>query len=261
MTVDVKHWLRDHAGKVLVCGTGALLALSVFSLGTSLLAGESDEAERQAARLIVKLENDLAAAQDALENRHEALLTALPGVDTERVRHDAATGRSILLSLTDSSASSRDVKQTQVLLDARYEFLDNGSRVLTEFIPEWMTATGSSRGVGTVYTPAQLDIDVSGIHGQDYSYAGVTRMDPVAVSGPDSASEYVVFTYRTAQDGTVTSLDAYRASDKTRDLLAAAGEEHGAAATGRAATPTTTATATRAPTPTPTPAPTRSTGG
>ncbi|WP_424863105.1 hypothetical protein [Streptomyces sp. MMS24-I29] len=254
MTGNVKHWLRDHAGKVLVCGTGALLALSVVSLGTSLLAGESDEAETQAAQLIAKLEDDLVAAQDALETKHEALLTALPGVDTERVRRDAATGRSVLLSLTDSSASSRDVKQTQVLLDARYEFLDTGSRALTEFIPEWMTTTGSGRGVGTVYTPAQLDIDVSGIHGQDYSYVGVARMDPVAVSGPDSAkSEYVVLTYRTAQDGAVTSLDVYRASDKTRDLLVAAGEEHGAAETGRAATPTPTAT--------PTPASTRSTGG
>jgi hypothetical protein len=64
--------------------------------------------------------------------------------------------------------------------------------------------------------------------GLNYSYTGVARLDPVRV-GPDqnsaAKSEFVVFTYSTSQDGTVTSLDAYRASSKTRDALAAASEE------------------------------------
>ncbi|MFD4681263.1 hypothetical protein [Streptomyces sp. NPDC058461] len=167
-------------------------------------------------------------ARAKLATQHTALLVQLPGVDIERVNRDRATGRSLLLSLTDSSASTRTVKEQQVLLDASYGVLDHKSRVRTEFVPEWMTATGATKGAGTTYTLADLDIDVSRTQGLNYSYTGVAPFDPVRV-GPDrnsaAKSEFVVFTYATSQDGTTTSLNAYRSSRKTRDALAAASEE------------------------------------
>lgn len=53
---------------------------------------------------------------------------------------------------------------------------------------------------------ADLDIDVSRVQGLSYSYTAVVRVDP-------------------SRDGTVTSLDAYRAPSKTRTALAAASGE------------------------------------
>lgn len=143
-------------------------------------------------------------------------------MDAERADRDRATARSVLLSLTDSSASSRTVRETQVALDARYGFLGNSSRSLTEFIPEWMAATGAGQGAGTAYQLADFDADVIAVKGLDYAYAGVARLDPVSVDGkPTAKSEYVVFTFATGQDGTVASFEAYRASARTRDQLAA----------------------------------------
>ncbi|MGW5927732.1 hypothetical protein ACWF2L_15985 [Streptomyces anulatus] len=228
MNEEIKDMLRQHAGKILLGGTGALLALSVFTLGSSLLSDGPAATDTQAGALVRRLEGNLGDAQTKLATQHKALLAQLPGMDIERVTRDRGTGRSLLLSLTDSSASTRAVKEQQVLLDARYGFLDHESRVLAGFVPEWMTATGATKGAGTTYTLADLDIDVSRVRGLDYSYTGVARLDPVRV-GPHqngaAKSEFVVFTYSTSQDGTVTSLDAYRASSKTRDALAATSEE------------------------------------
>ncbi|MFE0136719.1 hypothetical protein ACFWY6_34925 [Streptomyces sp. NPDC059037] len=228
MKEEIKDKLRQHAGKILLGGTGALLALSVVTLGASLLSDSPAASDTQADAVVHKLEGNLGDARAKLATQHTALLVQLPGMDIERVDRDRATGRSLLLSLTDSSASTRTVKEQQVLLDARYAFLDHKSRVLTEFVPEWMTATGATKGAGTTYTLADLDIDVSRVQGLNYSYTGVARLDPVRV-GPDqnsaAKSEFVVFTYSTSQDGTVTSLDAYRASSKTHDAPAAASEE------------------------------------
>ncbi|WP_405749010.1 hypothetical protein OG232_03735 [Streptomyces sp. NBC_01411] len=228
MKEEIKDKLRQHAGKILLGGTGALLALSVVSLGAGLLSDGPAASDAQADAVVQKLESNLGHARAKLATQHTALLVQLPGMDIERVNRDRATGRSLLLSLTDSSTSTRTVKEQQVLLDARYGFLDHKSRVLTEFVPEWMTATGATKGAGTTYTLADLEMDVSRVQGLNYSYTGVARLDPVRV-GPDqnsaAKSEFVLFTYSTSHDGTVTSLDAYRASSKTRDALAVANEE------------------------------------
>jgi hypothetical protein len=225
---ESKEKLRQQAGKILLGGTGVLLALSVVTLGASLPSDDPAAGDAQADALIQKLEGSLGDAQIKLATHHTALMAQLPGMDIERVNRDRATGRSLLLSLTDSSASTRTVKEQQVLLDARYGFLDHESRALTEFVPEWMTETGATKGAGTTYTLADLDIHVSRVQGLNYSYTGVARLDPVRV-GPNQIStansEFVVFTYSISQDGTVTSLSAYRAAAKTRDALVAASEE------------------------------------
>ncbi|MFD7668103.1 hypothetical protein [Streptomyces sp. NPDC059788] len=228
MNEEIKDRLRQHAGKVLLGGTGALLTLSAVTLGASLLSDRPAASDPQAKAVARNLEGKLSDARAKLATQHAALLAQLPGMDIERVNRDRTTGRSLLLSLTDSSASLRTVKEQQVLLDARYAFLDHVSRVLTEFVPEWMTATGATKGAGTTYTLADLDIDVSRVQGLNYAYTGVARLDPVRI-GPKQTSatksEFVVFTYSTSQGGAVTSLDACRASSKTRDALAAANDD------------------------------------
>ncbi|MCQ6272050.1 hypothetical protein M8J71_16385 [Pseudarthrobacter sp. R1] len=222
MIEDVKDWVRARAGKVLVCSTGTLLALSLLSLALALLADGSADADAKADQLIVQLQGKQEDAQSALETKHARLLAALPGMDAERADRDRAAARSVLLSLTDSSAASRTVKETQAALDARYAFLGTSSRILTEFIPEWMAATGAGKGAGTAYQLADFDVDVAAVKGLDYSYIGVARLDPVSADGKSTAkSEYVVFTFATGQDGTVASFEAYRASGRTRDQLVA----------------------------------------
>jgi hypothetical protein len=240
---DVEDWLRDRAGTVLVGCTGALLALALLVLGSSQFGGGADAAQTKADKLVGRLNRDLTAAQADLKIKHEKLLADLPGVDVERADRDEAMGRSVLLSLTDSSASTRTVGQTQVLLDARYAFLTPTSRTLTEFIPEWMAATGSGQRQARTYALRELTIDVSGVQGLDYTYVGMARLEPISASGSTTAgSEYVVFTYSTKHDGTVSSFEAYGVSSRTRAALVAADQQQKSAETDdtRTAAPTST---------------------
>lgn len=48
MIEDAKDWVRARAGKVLVCSTGTLLALSLLSLVPALLADGSADADSKA---------------------------------------------------------------------------------------------------------------------------------------------------------------------------------------------------------------------
>lgn len=214
---DIKEWLRPRAGVVLCTATAIALALSLFSLVGIPGSDPQAEAEAEAQQMIEDLEADLTEAEDSLHSKHEKLLSQLPGMDIERVTRDQARGRSLVLTLADSSSTSRSVKEVQRGLDDRYEFLDETSRTLTEFIPVWMEATS-----GTDYVLADLQISLRGVQGLDYSYVGLARLDPAEVDGEAPAgakSEFVIFTYLTANDGTVTSLEAYRASPSTRDAL------------------------------------------
>ncbi|MBD0673910.1 hypothetical protein [Streptomyces sp. CBMA156] len=167
---EIKDRLRQHSGKIRLGSSGALLALSVFTLVSGLLSDGPAARDTQSDALVQRLEGNLGDAKTTLATQHAALLAQLPGMDIEKVNRDWATGRSLPLSLTGSSASTRTVKEQQVLLDARYGFLDHESRALTEFVPEWMTATGAAKGAGTTYTLAALDIGVNRVQGLNYSY-------------------------------------------------------------------------------------------
>lgn len=230
---DVKYWLRDHAGKVLVGVTGAMLAISLVSLGGSILDDGSAGAEVKAQQLKIKLQKDAQAAQASLTTKHEKLLAGLPGIDSERVARDQASGRSVLLSLTDTSSASYGLKEAQLDLDGRYDFLDEKSRALTEFLPEWLAATGGSKGPGTAYALRSIEIDPAGVQALDYSYVGVARLDPVSTDGKPSTAkpEYVVFQYQTKQDGSVTRFEANRLSSGSRDALLAAEQKKAAGPT------------------------------
>lgn len=224
---DAKDWLRDHAGKVLVGATGALLALSLISLGSALLDDGSGGAEAQAGQIKAGLVKDAEAAESSLQTALEKLLADLPGIDVERVKRDQASGRSVLLSLTDTSASSRGLEAAQLELDERYDFLGPGSRALTEFLPEWLATTGGSKGPGIAYALTTVEIYPSGVQALNYSYVGLARLDPISTDGEPSTAkpEYVAFQYTTEQDGSITGFETSRLSSRSRDALVAADQK------------------------------------
>jgi hypothetical protein len=221
---DVKRWARARAGTVMVCTTGALLALSLLALGGAVLGRGSEDADANADRLVARLQGDLEGAQGDRDARHAGLMAQLPGMDPERAASDRATARSVLLSLTETSATSRSTEEAQAALDARYDFLGPGSWTLTGFVPEWMAATAGGQGKRTPYRLSSVEVDATSVMGLDYAYAGLARLDPVSPDGQGIAkSEFVVFTFSTRQDGMVSAFEAYRASSRTRDQLLAQG--------------------------------------
>ena len=221
MTGNTSSLMRRYAGKALVGTMGVLLVGSLAVLGGSLTDTGPTLAQAQAGQEVTQLEADLVTAQSALQAEHDVLLNSLPGVNVERIRRDQATGRALLLGLTDASASTRTIDETRAVLDARYEVFDAQSQALSVFLPDWVKAT---RGAGTAYTLAELDIDLSDTQARGYSYVGLARLDSVSASGGLAVdTQYVVLIYSTeASDGTVISLEAHRLSDRSREALAAA---------------------------------------
>ncbi|QWF85662.1 hypothetical protein [Amycolatopsis sp. CA-230715] len=221
MSGRAHDWLRDHASAVVVCGTGALLAVSLWSLGTALTDSGPANADAELPSMITTLNRDLGTARDRLRAKTDTLSHEVSQVDLQRIERDRAASRAVLLSLVDSSVSSRGVRRTQAALDARYPFLTTS--VLTQFVPDWMAATGAAHGVGTAYRLASFDVTVNAVRGADYSYIGLARLDPVAPRpGNPFTSEYLLVGAGTHQDGTVSAFEVCRASAATRDSLLAA---------------------------------------
>jgi hypothetical protein len=213
--------IRTHANKLMIGGAAVLLVGSVLTLGAALTTDGTAAAEAEADVLITQLEKDLEKADATLAEQHQKLSGQISGADAQRVVTDTALGRTAILSLVEPAGSSRTLHASQLLLDKRYDALDQNSRVLSGFLPTWYAATGAGQGNGAAYELTTFDVDVTQITGLDYSYVSVARLDRVE---PDGAgrSEYVLFTFSTNSDGEITAMDAYRASSATRDAFVAA---------------------------------------
>lgn len=224
MTSAARTAPRAAAGKLLLAAAGTALAISGLFLASALLDVTSAGAPVNGTSAVESLEAELAEAEAAHDDRLRALDASMPGADGERIDRDRATGRAFLLSVIETASSTRSVPDAQRLLDARHDALGEGSQALTEFLPEWMAATGSVNGAGPVLLLSQVRIEATEIRGQAYSYTGLARLDPVEGASNDAArTEFVVFTFSTGQDGRVASFEAYRASPGTREALLAAG--------------------------------------
>ncbi|SIO86932.1 hypothetical protein [Nocardiopsis sp. JB363] len=212
MKQDLGAWVKKRANTVFLSICASLLALSVTSLVMALSPGDQASSAEQAAGIKAGLVEDKEGAEGELATRHSELLAELGGIDADRIKRDRRVIRTFVLSLAEAPASSRSVRDEQISLDARWDVLGPDSRTLTEFTPEWM-ATGEGRH----YRLTDLDIQVAGISGLDYSYAALARLEP-----DEDGAQFVFVTATTKQDGALTEAVAYRASNASRAGLEAA---------------------------------------
>lgn len=216
---EVKDWVREHASVVLLGGSGALLVLGLLAACSSMTGGQSQASvNRQAGQLVSNLHGQVKDQQASLVKKHTDMLAGLPGLDSARVSRDQAAGRSILLAVTGSAASSRTVSATQKELIGRYGFFSKTSQAVTSFVPDWMATAGAGKGRGITYRLASTDIQASGVKGLDYSYIGTAHLVP-AGSVRSGSDQYVVFTYGTHSDGSVTWFGIDLVSPRSRDAL------------------------------------------
>lgn len=204
-------WARMHQKPLFLGVTVTMMALGIVSVVLSMGSSDPEADAAQVAATKVELALAREQAELNLATAHETLLADLPGMDAERVKRDEAIVRSFVLTLAGTSTSSRTTGEEQASLDARYEALDEESRLLTEFLPEWIVSTK-----GTQFTLAELDTQVSGIKGLTYSYSAVARLDPV---GDQGRAQYIFLTMTTSQDGTITATEAYRVTNSSRNTL------------------------------------------
>lgn len=214
----IKTWLRQHMTLVLVGGAGGFFVLSALFLVVSLL-GSGQAPTDQVTAYKKELRTELVDEQKTLDDAYSTLLTDMGGLDAERVDRDTATGRTVALTMADTSASSMSLGAQQQVLADRYSFLDKDSPVLVSFLPEWLSATTSQGPV--TYEIVSNDTQVTNVSGLTYSYVAVVRLDPVSAGEKKSGvpSEYLLIRYDTEQDGSLSSLDVSRASSATRDAF------------------------------------------
>lgn len=210
----VRIWARTHMRGLFVGICAGLMVLGIGSLVVTWASADPVASTEEVEATTSQLREDKAAAQQDLREKHQELLSQMSGADVERVERDRETVRDFVLDLAASSSTSRTVHDQQVSLDTRYEVLDSGSPVLTEFLPGWMASRE-----GTVFTLRDLEVDVAGIAGLDYSYTITARLDPVSATGK---TQYLFVTISTAQDGAITTAQAYQADSRSRDELLAA---------------------------------------
>lgn len=227
MKQDLGAWMKKRANTVFLSICAGLLALSVASLVMALSPGDQASSAEQAAGIKAGLVEDKEGAEGELAARHSELLAELGGIDADRIKRDRRVIRAFVLSLAEAPTSSRSVRDEQISLDARWDVLGPDSRTLTEFVPEWM-ATGE----GQHYRLTDLDIQVAGISGLDYSYTALVRLEP-----DEDGAQFIFVTATTKQDGALTEAVAYRASNASRTGLEAADE--GQATKDESAEPTT----------------------
>jgi hypothetical protein len=222
--VDQKNmasWTRRHLSKIVIGAAGAVFLLGASTLGLGIATSSDEAPAAQVEATKGGLREDLTAAETALQEKHTTLMGQLGTVSVDRIAKDAATARSLALTLASSSASTLDARQQQAVLAARYAFLPAGSPVLTQFLPEWLEAT-TGQG-STTYQLTSLDQQVTGVQGLTYSYLAVARLDPVSTSSQNATEkppQYMTLIYQTNADGAVLSLEFSRASDAARDALA-----------------------------------------
>lgn len=212
MKQDLGAWMKKRANTVFLAICAGLLALSVAILVIALDPGDQASSVEQAAGIKAGLVEDKEGAEDELAARHSELLAELGGIDSDRIKRDRRVIRTFVLSLAEAPASSRSVRDEQISLDGRWDVLGPDSRTLTEFLPEWM-ATGEGRH----FRLTDLDIQVAGISGLDYSYTALARLEP-----GQGGAQFVFVTATTKQDGALTEAVAYRASNASRAGLEAA---------------------------------------
>lgn len=217
MIEKFKAWARTHINRLFLGVPASLMVLGILGVVLTALPEDTEAHAQEVAGVKVELEQDRTEAQETLETEHRQLLDDLGGVDAKRVQRDHGLARDFVLMLAASSSTSRAVADQQASLDARYEVLDGDSRVLTEFLPEWMASTQ-----GRQLTLSEIEAEVSGVQGLDYSYTVLARLDPV---GDQGQTQYLFLTLSTAQDGTITAVEAYRVSNESRDELVTAEQD------------------------------------
>ena len=218
---NMTNWTRRHLSKITIGAAGAAFLLGASTLGLSMATSSDEAPAAQVEATKNGLRDDLSAAETALQEKHTTLMDQLGTVSVDRLSKDAATARSLALTLASSSASTLDTRQQQAALAVHYAFLPAGSPVLTQFLPEWLQAT-TSQGL-TTYQLTSLDQQVTSVQWLTYSYLAVARLDPVPTSGENATEkppQYLTLIYQTNADGAVLSLEAFRASDAARDALA-----------------------------------------
>ena len=218
---NMANWTRRHISKTAIGAAGVVFLLGASTLGLSIATSSDEAPAAQVEATKNCLRNELSAAETALQESHTTLIGQLSTVSVDRITKDAATARSLALTLASSSASTLDTRQQQAVLAARYAFLPADSPVLTQFLPEWREAT-TSQG-STTYQLTSLDHQVTDVQGLTYSYLAVARLDPVPTSGETATErppQFLTLICQTNAEGAVLSLEASRASDAARDALA-----------------------------------------
>lgn len=219
----IRGFLRRHGGAVLVSAAALLLASGMLSLLGSIAADGAAETAAKVAELKDRYTEDLAAAEADLTTAHEQLLDQLPGAHVERVRRDDRLARSVALAIAESSSSTSDLHALQQRFDARFAGAEPTSRVLTTFLPEWISATE-----GAHFRLASFESQTIDVRGLDCSYVGVAQLEQIGAD-ESSPARILLMTYSTSSDGAITALEVDSASDATRTAW-----QRGASASGAA---------------------------
>lgn len=213
-TTPTTSWASRHkAGLFLGC-TMAVFVTGAGSLAGALLGGEDPAAVQ--AEQIRQLSTRYESADAELRAAHSELINQMGTLDAERTDTEDETARALLLSLTHTSTSAGELGRQQAVLQKLDPVWQENLQPLTGFLPDWKQAT-SAQG-RRPYTLTSFDADVVQVKGLSYSYSALARLDTAVTQGPQAA-QFVVMTYTTGADHTISDVEVELVSPTSRLAL------------------------------------------
>lgn len=187
------------------------LLLFVLAMGTTPTGDAGD--------LKKELGQELTSQQEGLDADYNALIGDVSSVDLDRLARDRAAGRDLALGLAATSGSGLSLGAQQASLLSQFDDLEPDSRVVTQFLPEWLGTTSAAGP--TFYTLTSFDAQITRVAGLTYHYTSLVRLDPVAIDDetPKAETEFILLRYTSAADGSLASIEASRATSDSREGL------------------------------------------
>lgn len=225
--------------RIVMAVAGLVCAASVTGAVHAMATNSAAVADEQAQDELALVQGDRTASQEALRDQHEAVLGGLEDYDLERAAADQTVGQQLIGDMASQLGSTNGTAASADLLDQRYEALDADSQVLTDFLPQLVSATTKTPQLGQDpirYSVSEVRIlpafevpgedagDEAAADDETRQYLLTAQLDPVRTSDQNDAddaqdSQYVLIRYSTDRPGELDAVTAELASDPTADRL------------------------------------------
>lgn len=230
--------------RIAMIAAGVVCAGCVASAVHAVSTDSTTVADEQAQPQLQEAQSAEADARQGLADQYQDTLSQLPGHESERAAADVATGQDLIDSVTASLGSTNGTKSSAQLLATSYSGLGSDSQLLTDFLPDLVSATATTPQLGADpmrYRVADLQIlpaEDLGSTAQDDSSAEQAdattgphelllsaQLDPVpdgsAEQDSEASPQIVLIHYTTDRDGHLTDASGQLASETTAQRLTA----------------------------------------
>lgn len=208
-----QHRNRYAQATMTVITLGALIGGGVAASG--VFTPDPDASIRNDSARIKKETESFRTQRD---QQYRTVVRDASHVDQDRMERECTKGTELIRSVVRMSASSKTTKEAQEHLVATHPELGPQSRVVSEFVPTFLTLNGGESGSGKTVHVADLNCDVTAVAGLDYEYtitSTLTTASPTAHA--EVKGDALLTQFSSYGDGSLGDVTMWRSPEKNLD--------------------------------------------